>query len=209
MTLIRGFFFITIFSLTLILVSCSQVPEKAPEGKRDIAMITDPEGDGPPCGTVGTIAERISNCKASVSSKYVNGRFVSVGRIDLVTRTKDFKNVWINPRTGMLWTDFLKLPDNSFEYALQACRPDLPEMAGISGVNWKLPSVQDYDSTDTDAMVREYQFGDEYCKWTSTRSNALDRLGRREAWAYYNGTNIEVSLNIDERCAVRCVGRKP
>ena len=203
MKLIKGFAILAILSLTFVLLSCSTVQEKVSEEKRDIAAITDPHGDGPPCGTAGSIEQRIKNCNSSVTSKYVNGRFVSVNRIELVTRTKGFKNVWRNPQTGLLWTDFVELPHYSFEYALQACKSGLPEMAGISGVNWRLPSVEDYDSTDTDAMVREREFGDAYCKWTSKRSNAPD-----EAWAFFNGTNIEVSLPIKKsKCAVRCVGR--
>jgi hypothetical protein len=96
-----------------------------------------------PCGLKGTVRERIRDCSYQLTSKKEG--FV------LVTRTKEFKEVYRDTKNGLLWGD--RLPsDTFFDFAKKACKSQLAEVGKIAEVVWRLPSIEDYYQSERNGM---------------------------------------------------------
>ena len=112
--------------------------------------------DKTPCGLSGSVDERIKDCSQQ--------RYGFV----LVTRTKDGKEVHKEVATGLLWSD--RLPSSMSHYnAEKACKATLPEVAGISGVTWRLPSKEEYEQAEKNGIRRMEPPYKNYWYWTSSR----------------------------------------
>ena len=89
-----------------------------------------------PCGLTGDINIRIKDCSTHK------------GTFSLVTRTEDLKEVYIDWKSKLLWGDRLPRP-LLFWDAMKACDPTLSEVGGIPGYGWRLPTIQEFQKSDS------------------------------------------------------------
>ena len=111
-----------------------------------------------PCGLQGSVNDRIRDCSYQLTSQKEG--FV------LVTRTKEFKEVHKEIKTGLLWGD--RLPSAMSHYdAEKACKADLAEVAKISEVSWRLPSIEEYKEAEKNG-IRKALPNMNYWFWSSS-----------------------------------------
>ncbi len=110
-----------------------------------------------PCGLSGSIEARILDC--SLEDDAQKEGFV------LVARTADFKNVYQEISTDLLWTDIVPNPFNI--PFMRVCAIISEEMtAGIAG-HWVLPSKKNYEDAEASG-IRKVSNMNEFLFWTST-----------------------------------------
>jgi hypothetical protein len=141
------------------------------------------------CGLDGSIEERIEDC-----SEQKKG-FV------LVTRTQEGKEVHKEVSTGLLWSD--RLPSRmTHNDAGKACKADLEEVGGISGVTWRLPSDEEYRKAEKNG-IREALPNMNYLFWCSLRR---DDFGNHR-WVFDGRNGFTEYGNGRFDFSVRCVAR--
>jgi hypothetical protein len=114
-----------------------------------------------PCGTSGTVEQRINDC-----SKYHDSR--KAGFV-LVTRTRDAIEVHVDVATGLLWSD--RLPDLMTHYqAEEVCLRRNSAFAGLTDRRWRLPTAQDYVIANKNGMRKALPNMDYHRFWTSNIS---------------------------------------
>ena len=156
----------------------------------------DPEAKFP-CGFSGSIDERIKDCSYQKTSS--KEEFV------LVTRTKEFKEVHKDTKSGLLWGD--RLPSAMSHYSAEkACNASLAEVAKLSGHTWRLPSKEEFEQAEKDG-VRKALPNMNYWWWSSSvRRNNSDY-----AWlfvGYYGGVgDFGFRYSRDYNYSVRCVAK--
>ncbi len=151
-----------------------------------------------PCGLKGSVDERIKDCSYQLTSEKEG--FV------LVTRSKDFKEVHKEVSTGLFWSD--RLPKTMNHYSAEkACNSSLKEVAGISGVTWRLPSKEEYEQAEKNG-IRKALPNMSYWFWSSS----VHRNNSDYAWLF-NGYDGFVDYyyrsdgNDYDYYSVRCVAR--
>jgi hypothetical protein len=149
-----------------------------------------------PCGLEGTLDERIQDCSSQINSEKEG--FV------LVARTTDFKEVHKEVSTGLLWSDRLPEVMNHFS-AENVCQLSNPEFAGISGVNWRLPSLDEYKEADRNG-IRKALPNMNYWFWTSTIRR--DYAVVAELFYGVNGNSVGFYRRL-RHDSVRCVASLP
>lgn len=148
-----------------------------------------------PCGLKGSVDERIKDCSYQLTSETEG--FV------LVTRSKDFKEVHKETSTGLLWSD--RLPNYMTHYnAEKACNSSLKEVAGVEGVTWRLPSIDEYKEAEKNG-IRKALPNMNYWFWSSS----VHRSSSGSAWLFNGdyGYSINYFRNYDSVDSVRCVAR--
>lgn len=148
-----------------------------------------------PCGLKGSVDERIRDCSYQLTSETEG--FV------LVTRSKDFKEVHKERSTGLLWSD--RLPNYMDHYnAEKACNSSLKEVAGISAVTWRLPSIDEYKEAEKNG-IRKALASMNYWFWSS--SVHYSYFGG--AWQFHGGDGKTDYYHRDYYgdISVRCVAR--
>jgi hypothetical protein len=148
-----------------------------------------------PCGLSGTIEERIKDC--SYQSGADKERFV------LVTRSKEFKEVHKDLATGLVWSDRLKPYFDHYE-AEKACHSKLKEIAGLSELKWKLPSIEDFREAEKSG-IRAALPNMNYWFWSSSLNEANSRF----AWLYV-GRDGYIGYGVKRYSgtgSVRCVAK--
>lgn len=145
------------------------------------------------CGLEGSINERIEECS------YVQP--LSPYRLVLVTRTQNGKEVYLDEAFNVLISD--KLPGTlNFEDAKAACQKNLPEMGNIPGIQWKLPSIEEYSRNAqiyTYGLPNMTNFSSALLFWTSTTKGRSVYM--------FNGQDGTLSTNFFKGSAtgaVRC-----
>lgn len=145
-----------------------------------------------PCGLKGSVDERIKDCSYQLTSEKEG--FV------LVTRSMDFKEVHKELSTGLLWSD--RLPSTMNHYrAEKACKADLKEVAGVSGVTWRLPSLEEYSEAEKSGL-RQALPKMNYWFWTSSVQGSFSSLFRGDQGISYDWVD-----RYDDYFSVRCVAR--
>lgn len=149
---------------------------------------SDGSEDRSPCGLRGSVDERIKDCSYQRDSQKEG--FV------LVTRSKDFKEVHKEVSTGLLWSDRLPYTMNHYN-AEKACKADLKEVAGISGVTWRLPSIDEYKEAEKSG-IRKALPNMNYWFWSSS----VHRDNSRFAWLFSgdDGYTYYDYVNFSVRC---------
>lgn len=148
-----------------------------------------------PCGLIGSVDERIQDCSYQLNS--VKDDFI------LVTRSKDFKEIYKELSTGLLWSDRLSEKMNHSN-AQKVCNSNLKEFSGIKEVSWRLPSVYEYEEADSNG-IRNALPNMNYWFWSSVISR--DQV---DAWLFYgNFFGITKFIHYPNyvNFSVRCVGR--
>lgn len=147
-----------------------------------------------PCGIEGSIEERITDCSYQLTAQKEG--FV------LVTRSTEFKEVHMERSTGLLWSD--RLPKMNHYAAEKACGPNLKEVANITGLNWSLPSIEDYKEADKSG-IRKGLPNMNHWFWSSS----LHPKESKYAWLFVGlDGHIGYGENrLTGNGSVRCVGR--
>jgi hypothetical protein len=144
------------------------------------------------CGTNGSVQNRIKHCNER-KDNYA-----------LVARTVEEKEVWKDLITGLVWSDRLPSIMNHYN-AEKACNAGLAEVAGISGVTWRLPSKEEYEEAEKNGIRRALP-NMNYWFWSSS----VLRYNSDGAWLFY-GSNVYTGHGYGHRNSydesVRCVAR--
>ena len=145
-----------------------------------------------PCGLEGSVDDRIKDCSYQLNSKKEG--FV------LVTRSKDFKEVYKETSTGLLWSD--RLPYSlGYKSASSSCNSSLKEVAGISGVTWRLPSINEYKEAEENG-IRNALPNMNYWFWSSSRDSGNSYFVL--TFSGDNGDTLAMGYDIGWM-SVRCV----
>lgn len=113
-----------------------------------------------PCGLSGTIEERIRSCNRSVG---INGEF------QLVTKTLAGDEVYRGRRSRVIWSADLPKPYVYLQHRLDTiCNRNWPQMGGLSGLKWKLPSIHRYLQGMDSGIRAILPQGTERVYWSST-----------------------------------------
>ena len=87
-----------------------------------------------PCGIQGTISARIQNCSKEIDAQ--KGDFI------LVTRSATLKEVRLDIKSNILWSDQLPNPMDHYD-ATNACATMQHEFINIEA-EWRLPTNEDF-----------------------------------------------------------------
>jgi hypothetical protein len=149
-----------------------------------------------PCGLNGSVDERIHDCSSRPDSQKEG--FV------LVARTTDFKEVHKELSTGLLWSDTLPTQMDRLN-AKNACKDTIAEGAGLSGVSWRLPSINEFKEAEKSGIRKALPNMNSWF-WSST-ANTNDS---NDPWLYsghYGNTftfsgifNFARKFNFSVRC---------
>jgi hypothetical protein len=149
------------------------------------------------CGLYGSVDDRIQNCNKRT------------GLFDLVAKTKEGFEVYKDLASGLLWGDKLSSTMTHFD-AEKACKADLAEVAKLNGLNWRLPTQQEYKDAVAHGIRRAPlpNMNDDF--WSST----LYPSGNNMVAEYYTGTVRPNPYYVGgigyrgySRFSVRCVAR--
>lgn len=182
-----------------VLIGCSHIQDtKRILASVDQVGVIGPDGEVLPCGLKGSVDERIEDCSYQFTSE--NEGFV------LVTRSEEFKEVYKDLSTGLLWSD--DLPSYMPHYRAQrACsvanRKDLPD---ITGVHWTLPSIDQYKEAEKNG-IKKVRPTMNRTFWSSSIPNFNNNWwsNPREAWAFDDRRGIHLNHDRNEEFWVRCV----
>lgn len=140
------------------------------------------------CGLSGSLDARIRNCSTH------NAGF------SLVTRTKEGIEVHQDVYTRLLWSDHLPAKLNQVD-AKKACA-NLKEFAGITGVTWSLPSIQEYRDANKNGIKTALK-NMNFVFWSSS----VPSYDPSVAFMYNGYQGQEYDYDRDNKISVRCVGR--
>lgn len=145
-----------------------------------------------PCGLKGSVDERIKDCSSQFPSEKEG--FV------LVTISKDFKEVHKEVATSLLWSD--RLPSTmNHDNAIKACEADLKEFTGISGLTWRLPSIDEYKEAEKNG-IRKALPNMNHWFWSRSRKGDFFNI----AWLFYGYLGMtDSSYRYSDIFWVRCV----
>ena len=144
------------------------------------------------CGVNGTVRQRIKNC----DKKF--------GNFALVAKTKEGFEIYQDLASGLIWSDRLTSPMNHYN-AEKACKADLKDIVGISGLTWKLPSEEDYEQAVKNG-IRQALPNMNYYFWTSS----VGRDSKFLAGVFFGGSAYGDGMGNrknDTDISVRCAGR--
>ena len=89
-----------------------------------------------PCGTQGSVAERIKSCNTAVGKG---------GEFQLVTRTAKGEEIYKGARTGVIWSADLAKPMYYLSDKVETiCKTNRSEFGGLQGLKWILPEAGRY-----------------------------------------------------------------
>lgn len=148
------------------------------------------------CGTKGSVEERIQDC--SYEQKEF---FILVARVKYL---KQIFRVYKDIRTNLLWSESLYPNQLNYPNAMNACEFYIrKEMANISDVTWKLPSLEMYKEAERSGIKTALPNMDGFF-WTST-----EKRGDTIRAYMFNGVYGDISTYNKENgsARVRCVAQ--
>lgn len=202
------------------------------EGKHQGSVLTR-TGLGRPSVACGNgrsftgIEGRIADCATKNGEKatWVGSNEASQGEgtWNLVSRDAANNEIWLDKKTGMVWSDVLKTDVNWCKAAGNTEAPTTPattdcnalseeeslcynndSMDGIgNNIAWRLPTRNDYLQADLDG-IRFVVKKSAIALWTAT-INSLSTT-RSQAWTYTMTQGTLEVANLDAAKAVRCIG---
>ena len=147
-----------------------------------------------PCGLKGTVDERIKDCSYQSNPDKKKA-------FTLVSRSKDFHEVYKDTATGLLWSD--RLPHMSQISAQTACNSNVKEVSGISDVTWRLASIEDFKKAEQNGIRKELpNMG--YWYWSSTLN--VDHPSFAEVFIGQDGSTKTYYRDNYYPFVIRCVG---
>lgn len=150
-----------------------------------------------PCGLEGSIEERIKSCNL------IKENFV------LITRTDKGLEIYKDVKTGMVWGDRIVYDFNHYG-SQKACGDDLPESQLLKGINWRLPTVREFEVAASHGMKASLSHMD-HAFWTSTPVKSKRRRSRRSPPAQvflWDGLENRTDVgDLKDAASVRCIGQ--
>lgn len=185
------------------------------------------------CGTGTNLAgidSRITDCfqKNGNSALWEGSRYGAAGEgiWKLVSRTPE-REIWLDMRTGMIWSDVMKIESSTSFNWCQASgntENDTPTAtidcnalaAGVSvcvgandpdinvNVRWRLPTRNDFLQADINGARFVLKPESSLGLWTATMKAGV--TGRTDAWIYKSADGTLISDNLSGKHHVRCIG---
>ena len=187
------------------------------------------------CGAVGTftgVTARIADCAAKNADKAIWEGFrygaSGEGTWQLVSRFDSGKEIWMDTRTGMVWSDTIVTGDGAKEFnwckAAGNSQNDTPTSTVDCGelsqgesvcvnlvmdevgtqIEWRLPTRNDFLQADLDGarfvLKKETING----LWTATMKSGV--AGRNMAWIYNSFDGSLTSGELSTTREVKCIG---
>ena len=209
--------------------------EKDDEGSRSNVLTRSDLGRPTVTCGLGTafsgIDSRIADCfqKNTDKALWQGQLYGSSGEGDwkLVSRTEDGAELWLDNRTGLVWSDVVKTADkSSFNWCMASGNDDLPSSVAtvdcndlmdqtrvcqdlvIEGlaqnVKWRLPTRNDFLQADINGARFVLKSENSSGLWTATmRAKAT---GRTEAWVYHSSEGTLSGAPLSSERQVRCIG---
>lgn len=150
-----------------------------------------------PCGLEGSIDERIKSCN------HAKGEFV------LVARNDKGLEIYKDQKTGLMWGDRISTDFNHYGSQM-ACEKDLKEAELIKGVNWRLPSVREFETAASHGM-KESLPNMQYSFWTSTPVKMKTKRRRKTilvgAYLWDGDAQSTDAGDLKDGASVRCVAK--
>lgn len=187
------------------------------------------------CGQIlkATLKEKIADCLAQNTSHSLWNGTIDAGSAEstwnLVTLSEkdggsEKFEIWMDQRTGMLWSDMIAIEGNWCESSgsqtpTDVNDPNIGENCQVTGkgrslctnhspvelpkVTWRLPTRHDYLQADLDGIRFVLPIGTNNF-WTATVSS--DVTARNKAWTYNMKWGTLVAEPMTELRHVRCIG---
>lgn len=154
---------------------------------------------GKPCGLTGTITERIKECE------------VSKGHFHLVIRDEKGLEIYKDTKSGLVWGSRITYEFNQYG-SQKACDENLPESKLLKDLNWRLPTVKEFEQASADGMKASLPHMNHWF-WTSTPAGKMKKSRSRKIaeppgvfiWNSVDETT-EVGT-IKDGASVRCVAK--
>ena len=152
---------------------------------------------GQPCGLEGSIDERIKSCRLT------KGEFV------LIARNATGVEIFKDSKSGLIWGDRITSDFNHYGSS-KACNDSIPEAEILKGINWRLPTVREFEEAAVHGMKvslsrMHYHF------WSSTEVKRGKGRHRRAAPAQaflWDGDAEKTDVaDLKDAASVRCVGK--
>ncbi|WP_408095465.1 hypothetical protein ACJVC5_10515 [Peredibacter sp. HCB2-198] len=188
------------------------------------------------CGATGTfngINARIADCaqKNGAAAIWEGPRYGSSGEgtWQLVALLDSTKEIWMDVRTGMVWSDTIKNMESGaieFNWCKAAGTETLPtptssidcnaEAAGEkvctnliydeigTQIEWRLPTRNDFLQADLDGLRFVLKKETSNGLWTATIK--AGSTGRSEAWIYQSSNGTLISGELTTTRQVKCIG---
>lgn len=147
------------------------------------------------CGLSGSITERIKQCGS-----------YSIKSFFLVTRKKDFTEIFYDKETELLWAG--RNPKKlSYVDAAQFCK-NFGHTSGITSAEWYLPTVEDFQAGESRG-IRGVLKDMNYFFWTSSDSSQI--IGSKKIFSGHDGAFFTEKIFDDgfnyRFYSVICLGR--
>lgn len=150
-----------------------------------------------PCGKEGTIDERIKNCN------FAKGEFV------LVARDDKGLEIYKDSKTGLIWGDRITTDFNHYGSQM-ACNRDLREAELLKDVDWRLPSVREFEVAASHGMKDSLPHM-LHAFWTSTPVKVKTKRRRKTilvgAYLWDGDAQKTDAGDLKDGASVRCVAK--
>lgn len=148
-----------------------------------------------PCGTEGSIEERIKNCNSTK------------GSFALVARDEKGKEIYKDLKSNLLWGDRLSVDFNHYG-SQKACTDGIAEAMMLKDVKWRLPTIHEFEVAATHGIKAALP-NMEHGFWTSTPFKTKRRRRAVPTRAFLWDGTIEKSDTGDlkDAASVRCIGK--
>lgn len=202
------------------------IPSMETDDEKSATIVTTLGRPNVVCGdttTATTINTRITDCGAkngtlAVWDARANGTS-GEGNWLLVKVTTDQKEIWLDTRTGLVWSDVvtsgnwcqasgnIQSPTPSATIDCNTLSSGISVCANLDTLNgnikWRLPTRNDYLQADLDgarAVLKPVPTG----LWTATMESGVQ--GRTNAWVYELSSGTLSGQKVDNVLDIRCVG---
>ena len=136
------------------------------------------------CGTIGTTAERIANCK--------DDELAQIGQFVLVSKLQNTGSTYLDKRSGLLWSDKL-----SHEYVHSYAREGCDNLYG----SWRVPTTDDFATAKSGGLAFLPNMSARF--WTSTPNPGTS--GSYYVYMGWMGEFSSALSNGSDTESVRCV----
>ncbi len=150
-----------------------------------------------PCGKEGSLEERIKDCNLTKEN------FV------LVSRDEKGLEIYKDLKTNLLWGDRIGTDFNHYG-SQKACSDDLREAQILKDLNWRLPTVREFEDAASHGMKASVSrmF---HTFWTSTPVKTSRRRRRAVPVQAYLWDGMEERTDtgdLKDAASVRCVAKE-
>lgn len=178
-------------------------------------------------GTFASINERIKDCISSNSnsSEWNGEKNGSAGesKWQLVMRSSDNKEIWLDSRTGMVWSDLIQTDTAKIFNWCKASGNTQANKGSVDCENigeqvnlcdladkldgqivWRLPTRNDFLQADINGLRFVLKKETDTGLWTATLKAGASNFS--EAWLYSSKEGTLISGKLSEEHQLRCIG---